>query len=89
MSRAKKESTMQLGDPFPLIPMTHFVKDQRFNLRDAWRLVGPTIYQNYRKHNQQDLYCIAFIEVMRMAVFSMRDDTPSAPEKAYAPEGLA
>lgn len=61
-----------LGDTFPVVPVTHFV-EERASLGDAWHLVGPTIKRNYRKSSQQDLYCIAFIEGMRMALYAVEN----------------
>jgi hypothetical protein len=67
----KRQQTMVLGDPFPLVPSSHFVRDS-IDLKEAWQLVGPTMYEN-RKRNAQDLQCIAFLEGMRMAYAVLRE----------------
>lgn len=68
-----RSKQMHLGDPFPLVPIAHFEKDNRISLRDAWQLVGPTIEKNQARHGLQALLCIAFIEGMRMALHVAKD----------------
>lgn len=70
---------MRIGDPFPIVPVSHFIKDGSVRMEDAWQLVGPTIHRNH-KRNFQDLLCIAFIEGMRMAVNALEDPSTATSE---------
>ena len=69
---ARKQHMQFLGDPFPLVPVSHFVRET-VPLKEACQLVGPTIERNSGRSNQ-DLYCIAFIEGMRMAYYHLRQN---------------
>ncbi|MEO0976008.1 MAG: hypothetical protein AAFY24_02065 [Pseudomonadota bacterium] len=69
---AKKQKHVHLMSPVPLVPVGHFEK-LSVDLDDAWHLVSPTIRRNMHNSNPQQLYCIAFIEGMRMAIFGMQD----------------
>jgi len=68
----KKQRYITVFDKVPLVPVTHFER-LRVNMSDAWHLVGPTIQRNMHKSNPQQLYCIAFLEGMRMAQFAMKE----------------
>lgn len=67
---------INFGPPIPIVPVTHFVRDGRVSLEDAWKLVGPTIDYNLRHVNAADmwkLYAIAFLEGMRMTLHVQND----------------
>lgn len=79
-----KSYSQRIGDPFPLVPIQHFqtVQLPKNMMKNAWELVGPTINRNMQVASMQDLFCIAFMEGVRMASMS-RQDTPTTaqPEK--------
>ena len=70
----KRTGMSHLGDPFPIVSVTAFERGCGFPTNDVWPIVGPTIARNYRSASQQELYCIAFIEGMRMALAAMKGD---------------
>lgn len=67
-----KQRYIHVFDKVPLVPVNDF-KKLNFDMRDAWHLVGPTIQRNMRFCNAQQLYCVAFIEGMRMARFALKE----------------
>ena len=83
----KRQQTMVLGDSFPLVPNSHFVRDDSIDLKEAWQLVGPTMYQN-RMRNAQDLQCIAFLEGMRMAYAVLRESKDQVIHEVPVDQGV-
>lgn len=81
-------STIPFGayPPVPTVPINDFVHKSlpRETYDKAWHLVGPTIQKNLFKTsaaNQHVLYCIAFIEGMRMALASYEEGPPNEQRK--------
>jgi hypothetical protein len=79
MGRPPKSAThrIQFGPAIPLVPIGDFVNlgygDEFYDM--AWYIVGPTIERNFEKLHTKPhiLYCIAFIEGMRMAISQLTD----------------
>lgn len=69
--------SITIGPPIPIVPVTHFKRgeySQEF-YDMAWYIVGPTIHANMARGQTQQhmLYCIAFIEGMRLAASILND----------------
>lgn len=77
MSRPKSSGTTTIGcmPPIPIVPVTHFVEEKCL-FKEVWALVGPTISRNLNRitlPNQYQLYCIAFMEGMRMCYSQLQE----------------
>lgn len=80
--------------PIPIVPNKDFISESYGDefYKMAWYLVGPTIRanQHIKVIDQHQLYCIAFIEGMRMAISNLKDkevkDEPLSSGSVYAPQ---
>jgi hypothetical protein len=91
MVNRQRPHFIQFGPPIPLVPFGHFVQESHdpefYDM--AWYLVGPTIEKNLEKHytRPHQLYCIAFIEGMRMAIKGIEDRNESRREELLPSSG--